>query len=307
MNQAANFFFDVITALFVVLTILVAIVVIGIANGVIEPPAFAVQAANTPATLAAFSTATPSATASPSYTPTITDTPTPTGSPTATATPTFTATPSRTPTFTATPSLTPTGTLTPSLTPTASRTPTASFTPTITLTPTATMPTPSPTNTLNPALLRPTTAPLVVVIPTTPAPAPAALPPALPGDQQSAYPYIVQPGSVIARANENPSGCNWQGVAGQVTNTQGDALLGVEVRAVQTGNPSFVVSALSGSNPVFGPSGWELTLGQQPAQVSFEVALWQGQTQISPAQTVVFPGVCEQNLVTFNFIQVRPN
>jgi hypothetical protein len=112
---------------------------------------------------------------------------------------------------------------------------------------------------------------------------------------------MVQPGSVILRENYgNTAGCNWQGLAGQVTTDRGEPLRGVEVRVRGEG---VNLSTLSGLAPFYGPSGWEIRVAELPNTGRYVIDLWVAGQQASPSQEIVFPGVCQQNLATLNFIR----
>lgn len=263
MNRAANAFFNFVTLLFFLATILVVAVVIGIAGDAMEPPILAPEADAVLPTQVAIASPTPK----PTWTPSLTPTATPTGTPTATLTPTPTATG----TATATPTVTPTPTITP----------------TFTL---------SPTNTLIPPTATPTAT--ATATPTVTPIGPTATP-------TSQFAFMVQPDSLILRSNfANAAGCEWQGIAGQVTTTSGDPVIGVQVRV--SGTTIEQRATLSGTNTFYGPSGWEVVLGNQPQMDRYTVELWANGTRVSPVVEIVFPGSCQQNLATVNFIQTRP-
>jgi hypothetical protein len=115
---------------------------------------------------------------------------------------------------------------------------------------------------------------------------------------------MVQPSSLILRENyANSAGCDWQGIAGQVTTDRGEPVTGVQVRV--TGEDIGERSTLSGTNQVYGPAGWEIVLSDRTNNGRYQVALWSGGTQISPTVEIVFPNSCQQNLATVNFIQTR--
>ncbi len=279
MSQAANGLFNLLTIIFVALTIVAVVVVASILNDSMEPPSFLApeETAIVP-TLAMLASPTPWPSWTPSLTPlpsntpspTPSHTPPPTATNTATATPTITETPAPTSTSEPTHTYTPVPTNTrkpPTPTPTVTLTPTP--TTTLTFTPSPTGPTPTPTNTLSP------------------------------------YPFIVQPLSLILRENyANAAGCNWQGVAGQVTTDRGEAVVGIQVRVYSEG--VFEQFTVTGTNQFYGPSGWEIVVDSQPNNGRYKVELWNGQEQVSPTVEIVFPGTCQQNLATVNFIQTRP-
>ncbi len=259
-------FFNGVTLIFGALTALAVALVVGVASDAIAPPAFA-PATQAPPTLAHLPSPTPWPTWTPSDTSTPSPTPLPTNTPTATWTPTASAT------HTATPVL---PTLAPSVSPTRTRVP-PTFTPTATRTPTA-----SATYTATPL---------------SPTPGAAQL--------HSAYPFILQPHSLILRPNTvNERGCAWQGMAGLVSTASGEPVTGVLVRVYDAEGSE--LTTLSGSNDVYGPGGWEVALGEESAEARYGVDLWANGIQVSPTIEITFPGTCQSNLATLNFVQTRP-
>jgi hypothetical protein len=272
MNRVAKGCFNFVTLLFGVATVVVLGVFYAVATDAMDAPFLAAKATDAPATLFVPDTLTPTLTPTLTLTPLPTRTDTPT--PTATLTPTFTPSPTDTPTITNTPTITLTITLSPTKTlipptPTPTRTPTPTITLTPTFTPSPTGPSPTPTNTLSP------------------------------------YPFRVQPSSLILRENyANAAGCNWQGIAGQVTTDRGDPVVGIQVRV--RGDDIGDVATITGTNTFYGPSGWEVVIGSQTNNNRYQVALYAEGVQVSPTVEIVFPNLCQQNLATVNFIQTRP-
>jgi len=269
-----RFFFNLLTLLFIALTVGVGIVVLAIAGGSMEPPFWAAEETHEPlptfvptgTPIAGIPTLTPSNTPPASNTPTATITPTSTQTltPTITNTPGPTATKTLRPTFTASPTLT---SVPPTNTPTTTLTFTPSHTPTFTPSPTG--PTPTQTNTLSP------------------------------------YPFIIQPGSLVVRDNYlNGAACNWQGFAGQVINDRGEPGLGLQVRVSAEGLTDLFT--ITGTNTIYGPSGWEIGVDTKPNGGRYTVTLLSGGVQVSPTVEVVFPNSCQQNLAIVNFVQTRP-
>jgi hypothetical protein len=257
-------FFNSVTALFVVLTLVVVAMIVAIAADVMDPPIFAPEKVVALPTVAAFGSPTPGPSWTPSNTPlpTATGTLTPPFTPTPTFTPTITNTPGPTGTFTVTPSRTPAP---PTYTPTRTPTPTASLTPTVT----PTGPTPTPQNTL------------------------------------SAYPFIVQPSSLIMREySPEPGSCQWQGVGGQVTTARGEPIKDIQVRIVDDNGGEW--RARGGTNQTYGAAGWEIKLSSETNNGRYALSLWANDVQVSPVVVIVFPNACQQNLATVNFIQTRP-
>lgn len=270
--RGANLFFNVMTWVFLALSVVSCFLFYSIATDSLEPAFFAPEETAILPTVASLGSPTPKPSWTPSNTPvpsrTYTPSPTPTDTPLPTVTPTSSPTITATPTITQTSPPSPTNTLVPS-TNTPTKTPTPTVTPTFTFTPSPTGPSPTATQTLSP------------------------------------YPFKVQPQSIILRENyANAAGCNWQGIAGQVTTTDGAPVVGVQVRV--TGDDVGELVTISGTNQFYGPSGWEIVLGSQPNNNRYQVALWSGDTQVSPVVEIVFPNSCQQNLTTMNFIQTRP-
>lgn len=216
-----------------------------------------------------------------------------------------TETPSNTPTPTRTPTLTPT--ITPSITPTETHTliPTLTQSPTFTHTPTFT---PSPTFTIMPTLTITNT---LVITPTdmptevTPSPTfnsftPQPLEPTL-----SPFPFTLKDGQAILTINfANSAGCAWQGIGGQVTDMNDQPIGQIRVHVFGPGVDTYTAS---GTNTLYGPSGWEVPLSNAVNTDTYYVELQSAQgTPISETVQVTFPGACGQNLALVNFRQTRP-
>ena len=99
-------------------------------------------------------------------------------------------------------------------------------------------------------------------------------------------------------------GCNWQGVAGQITTAQGEPIRGIEVRV--RGDDIGEISVLSGTNTLYGQAGWEIKVADTLNNNRYQIELWTNGVQVSPVVEMVFPNSCQQNLITINFIQTRP-
>jgi len=266
MGRGTSAFFNLMTFIFLTLTVVAGIIILGVMSGSMEPPFLAASTDEPLPTLVVQQTAPPLPTFTPSNTPVPpTETPTPTDTPTATPTTTATPTSTNTPGPTDTPTLTPTNTATFTPSPTLTFTPS----PTWTFTPSPTGPTPTPTNT------------------------------------QSPYPFIVQQGTPLLRDNfANTAGCNWQGLAGQVVTDRGEAVVGVQVRV--TGEGISEQFTITGTNTFYGPSGWEVAVDNKTNGGRYQVTLLYNNTQVSPTVEIVFPNSCQQNLALINFVQTRP-
>jgi len=227
----------------------------------------------------------------PSATLTLTWTPSPTS--TFTLTPSETITPSLAPsiTWTQIPTLTPS--LTPTIPPTATIGPSATFSPippSVTVVPSATI-----TNTLDV-----TNTPVPSITPTVNdfTPIPTQPPP-------SPFPFVLKDNQVIYTMNfANTAQCAWQGIGGQVFDLNGAPLTQMRVHVFGQGVDLYVAS---GSNTLYGLSGWEVPLSTTLTSNSYIVELQSAQgTIISPQITVTFVPDCSKNLALVSFQQTRP-
>ena len=203
-------------------------------------------------------------------------------------------------------------TLTPSPIPTTGLPPTFTLTPTDTLTPTNTLPptltaTVSPTITDTPA---PTSTPEATLTPSiSPTPLPTETPtgptPTL-APTLNPYLYELRQNQVIFTQNfANTAGCSWQGLGGQVFNTEGTPLNGLKVHVFGT---NFDRTVDSGSNSLYGPGGWEVPVDNKISGQTYFVELMSpGATVVSARIQVTFPSDCARNVALVNFIQTRAN
>lgn len=210
--------------------------------------------------------------------PTMTFTFTPTFTPTRTETPlpaTFTLTPTVTPTLTWTiiPTMTASLTYTPGPTNTDAPPPTDGPSPTVDLSATATF--------------TPTEAPTSTPVPTEPPP----------------LVYELRDEQVIYTGNfANAAGCAWQGVGGQVFDADDQPLLDVRVHVFGTGIDVFTTS---GSNTLYGLSGWEVPLGTTLNSNSYIVEVQSADGAIiSPQINLFFTSDCAKNLALVSFQQI---
>jgi len=311
--RGANILFNLVTFVFVVLTLGVLLYIFAIAGGRLDPPLLAPP----------------------------TDVPTPTLIPdTGEVLPTPflpTFTPSHTPEPSASPELSPTPTLTttppPALAPT--NLPLAPVDPAL---PEPTLPPPEgggdgepdgtepdavgsaalaalpgfrPSFTPSITLRAPATAraTATATITLTPGPRPTstvtATPQGPPPPTLSPYAFVAQPGTPLLRESfaEGTAGCAWQGLGGTVIDQRGEAVVGVEVHV--RGSASGEQIVLAGTDTDYGPSGWEVRLGGGPARERVTVMLVSEGQALSPAVEVTFPAACAQNLALINFVQTR--
>ncbi len=213
--------------------------------------------------------------------------------------------------------LLPTAVILPSLTPTP--VPPTSLPPTFTFTPTDTL---TPTNTFTPTPITPTAAPSSTIT-NTPAPtetptitatasiSPTPLPTETPtgptptlAPSQNPYLFELRRGEVILTQNfANSAACAWQGLGGQVFNTENTPLNGLKIHVFGT---NFDRTVDSGSNSLYGPGGWEVPVDNKiSAQTYYVELLSPGGTVVSARIEVTFPSDCARNVALVNFIQTR--
>jgi hypothetical protein len=216
---------------------------------------------------------------------------TPTDTPTNTPLPTWTNTPS--------PTNTPLPTDAPTLTPSNTPPPSATFTPTFTASNTYTaVPSQTITDTIVPSLTpnvtdTPTETPTLDFTsqPTEPPPSP--------------FPFDLKDGQVIFTTNfANTAGCAWQGIGGQVFDMNDQPLTQIRVHVFGSGVDTY---AVSGSNTLYGISGWEIPVSNVVNNNTYLVELQTSQgTIISQQVQVLFVADCSRNLALVNFKQTRP-
>ncbi|MBA3871708.1 MAG: hypothetical protein ABI970_03515 [Chloroflexota bacterium] len=207
-------------------------------------------------------------------------------------------------------------TLTPSAIPTTGLPPTFTFTPTDTLTPTNTLPptdippTIAPTQTITdtPVLtatptITPTPAISDTPVPPTPTETPTGPTPTL-APTLNPYLYELRQGQVIFTQNfANTAACAWEGLGGQVFNTEGTPLNGLKIHVFGT---NFDRTVDSGSNSLYGPGGWEVPVDNKISAQTYYVELMSpGGTVVSARIQVTFPSDCARNVALVNFIQTR--
>jgi hypothetical protein len=178
------------------------------------------------------------------------------------------------------PSLTPTETVAPSVTPTQTATPE------ITLTPTA-------------------------GAATTVTPPPVTSTPKVPTSTMTITPgaasYRVQPGTPVLTQNfaHTTQGCQWLSVAGQVFDAAGNPVLNVVVRVSGTlnGQPVDNIS-MTGAVTEYGPSGYEVKLGDQAVASTGTLTIQLLDLQAHPISNPLpfnTSSDCAQNVTIINF------
>ena len=206
---------------------------------------------------------------------------------------------------------TPTSTITPTSTPTVpSPTPTATatFTPTV-----------SPTSTLSPTpKLRPRTATaeglvsrpadLLSIAETTMVALHGGSPEGTPeAEPEMWFEVLGDPGTLNADEIYTNAACSWMGVAGVLTDTRGEFIVGLYIQVGGFPNGE-VKETLSGLYPNYGESGYEITIAR-PVQ-EFEQPLWiqvlnQNHMPVSNKFFFKPSSDCEKSLVLINFQKNR--
>lgn len=200
---------------------------------------------------------------------------------------------------------TPQPSFTPSLTPTHTVTPfPPTLTPTITTTPTVTL-TPTPTITNTPVIRD-----IDLVSSITPIITPDDLPtqnttltpvlPTISGGTPSPYPFIAR--EIRYEANTTDQGCQRLSIAGNVIGMNGEPLTDLLVEIV---GDEFEASLFTGSNSLFGLSGFEVPVAFSPQVMNFSVRLTERDIPLSDFISVTTGDTCEENVVVIEFVQVR--
>lgn len=168
-----------------------------------------------------------------------------------------------------------------------------------TVAPTATSQvTSQPTNTS--ATQTPTTAPTATVVRTATTAA-TALPTA------AAFIYEPQSGTPIQIQNfSNPTaGCNWQAIAGQVFDKDGNPVLNVVVKAGGVWNNTTVnLLGMTGAANQYGEGGYELVLGNKAVATTKTTWVQLFDLASKPLSDKIFVSTsadCTKNLVVLNF------
>jgi hypothetical protein len=217
-----------------------------------------------------------------------------------------TLTPSATPTATATATDTPTITPTPtaSFTPTDTPLPTSTATPTITPTPVlpgAPVQTQPPTMAL-PEMAQPTPAPLDDGSGSFVPGSGSNLPTPIPAATRSPFPFTAS--EVRYQANDTDQGCQWLSIAGHVTDLNGAPLSGL---AIEINGQDFHNVQFSGSAAQWGDSGYEFNLGAAPRTATFTLRVL-GPTG-GPVSDLIYVdtgNTCQTNVAIVDLIQNHP-
>ncbi len=124
------------------------------------------------------------------------------------------------------------------------------------------------------------------------------------------YSYRIQPVTPVAIQNfiHPEAGCQWDGIAGQVFDIDGQPVpdLMVQIYGLYAGVPIYA-NVLTGISEKIGPGGYEYQLGSMPAispgQLTIQVFTLAGDPLSEPV-TVYTGTTCESNLTLVNFLDV---
>jgi hypothetical protein len=140
----------------------------------------------------------------------------------------------------------------------------------------------------------------------TPEPSPGPTATFTPLPPQSIAPvvaqFVLEGDTPSFSSNTNDQGCNWLSIAGSVTDSSGVGLSGYRVKIVGAGRDETV---FSGSASSYGDGGFELVLGNIPAEQDYNVQLQTPQGEAaSPEYAVLTRADCRANVTILRFVQV---
>lgn len=98
------------------------------------------------------------------------------------------------------------------------------------------------------------------------------------------------------------AGCDWLGIAGTVTDAQGDGVDDLTVR-VRGQEDDTDLTSITGSSEAYGPGGFELQLGDTPQLAPYTIQLFDTDgTALSQEYLIVTSDACDQNVVVVAFV-----
>lgn len=168
--------------------------------------------------------------------------------------------------------------------------------------PTATeTPLPRATASLTPTIMKigskTPVATLVVIVPSGPPPTPTWT--------RSPFKFTIQGDAPIAIENVfNPAGCAWTGIGGQAFDLKGQPTLLGYVVHLEGGE--FDENSLTGTQPQYGPDGYEFKLADAPKKTTglYRIQLRDPQNiPVSDWVTVNTFAECSKNVLIVNFLQ----
>lgn len=168
--------------------------------------------------------------------------------------------------------------------------------------------TPTAASTQAPTSVPTTAVPTVTTVKTnTPTNAPTATSVVTAAPTSQAYMFAVQAGSPVMIQNfvNSSAGCSWQGIAGQVFDTDGSPIKNIVVKAGGTWNGAAVsLVGMTGAATSYGEGGYELVLGTKV--VASNQTVWVqlydlSGNVLSNKVNISTTTDCTKNLVLLNF------
>lgn len=140
---------------------------------------------------------------------------------------------------------------------------------------------------------------------------PTATPTTGPSETPGAFAFTVQQGSPQAIPNiyHQEAGCNWMGVAGQVTTLNGSPVTGLIVQLSGTLEGQIYETRLSLTGVVreYGPSGYEIQISDRliESRSTLYIQLLEPATNLPVSDKIYFDTYndCQKNLILINFIK----
>lgn len=115
------------------------------------------------------------------------------------------------------------------------------------------------------------------------------------------FSFSANPEGVVYSANSNGRACDWQSIAGQVTDGQGGGINGYRIRVLGMGIDETV---FSGTSPSFGAGGYELVLGNRPQTGEYIVQLLTPASEAASEPVIVtLSEDCQQNVAVLGFVR----
>jgi hypothetical protein len=123
-----------------------------------------------------------------------------------------------------------------------------------------------------------------------------------PDASASDYPFVAAETRYVA--NDNEFGCQWLGIAGNVTGINGEPLTDLVVEAIGS---NFETVTFTGGAQRWGLAGYEIEVDDRPNTESYDVRLL-GPTGLPLSEfiSVTTGDNCDQNVVVVDFLQVKP-
>lgn len=121
------------------------------------------------------------------------------------------------------------------------------------------------------------------------------------------FEMMGNPGAINANLIYANAGCSWMGVGGFINDSRGDPIIGIHIQIGGFADEE-IREALSGQFPVYGESGYEITIAR-PVQ-NFTNPLWiqllnDSLVPISEKTYFKPSGSCDKSLILINFKKIK--